>query len=122
MTEVRIDKVDENEIDTILAEDIDFEGVLTFESPLMIKGRFKGEIRASGDLYIGPEAVVVAEIEASLVSARGRVHGNLVASRRVELFSTAVMDGDIETPSLEMESGCRFNGCCRMAEQQGSEA
>jgi cytoskeletal protein CcmA (bactofilin family) len=114
MNEVRIDKVDESEIDTILAEDIDFEGVLSFSRPLMIKGRFRGEIRASGDLYVGPDAVVEAQIEADLVSARGRVKGNIQARRRVELFSTAHVEGDITAPSLEIEGGCRFNGYCRM--------
>jgi cytoskeletal protein CcmA (bactofilin family) len=114
VNEVRIEKIDENEIDTILAEDIDFVGVLSFVEPLMIKGRFRGEIRASGDLYVGPDAVVEAEIEANVVSARGRIHGNIVASGRVELASTATVDGDVATPSLEIEAGCRFNGRCSM--------
>ncbi len=114
MTEVRIDKVEENEIDTVLAEDIDFEGVLSFARPLMIKGRFRGEIRASGDLYVGPDAVVEAQIEADLVSARGRIKGDIQARKRVELFSTAHVEGDITAPSLEAEGGCRFNGYCRM--------
>ncbi len=114
MTEVRIDKVEENEIDTVLAEDIDFEGVLSFTKPLMIKGKFRGEIRASGDLYVGPDAVVEAQIEAGLVSARGRITGDIQAKRRVELFSTAQVEGDITAPSLEVEGGCRFNGYCRM--------
>lgn len=114
MTEVRIDKVDENEIDTVLAEDIDFEGVLSFTRPFMIKGRFRGEIRALGDLYVGPDAVVEAQIEADLVSARGRIKGDIRARRRVELFSTAHVEGNITAPSLEVEGGCRFNGYCRM--------
>lgn len=114
MSDVRIDKVDENEIDTVLAEDIDFEGVLSFTKPFMIKGKFRGEIRASGDLYVGPEAVVEAQIEADLVSARGRIKGDIRARRRVELFSTAQVEGDISAPSLEVEGGCRFNGHCRM--------
>ena len=50
MSEFRIKPVDESELDTILAEDIDFTGQLSFTKPLMIKGRFKGEIDASGDL------------------------------------------------------------------------
>jgi len=114
MAEVRIKKIDENEIDTILAEDIDFQGVLSFTSPLMIKGRFKGEIKAESDLYIGRDAVVEAKVEAKTVSARGTIHGDIVAHSRVELYSTAVVYGDILTPDLEIERGCRLNGHCRM--------
>ena len=47
MAEVRIKDIDEHEIDTVLAEDIDFEGHLTFKKPLMIKGKFKGEITST---------------------------------------------------------------------------
>ena len=78
MAEVRIRKLDENDIDTILAGDIEFQGVLSFEKPLMVKGSLKGEIKASGDLYIGPDAVE-AKIEANLVSARGTIKGNIAA-------------------------------------------
>ncbi len=114
MSEIRINDVDESEIDTILAEDIDFTGTLIFEKPLMIKGKFNGEIKASGDLYIGRDAEVKATIEANLISSKGRIEGDIFARRRVELFSTAVVDGDITTPDLVIESGCKFNGTCKM--------
>lgn len=114
MSEITIQSIDESEIDTILAEDIDFDGVLNFSEPLMVKGKFIGEIKASGDLYIGKDAVLEAQIEANLVSLRGRVKGNINAHKRVELFATASVDGDITAPNIIMESGCRFNGLCNM--------
>jgi cytoskeletal protein CcmA (bactofilin family) len=114
MAEVRIKKIEESEIDTVLAEDIDFQGVLSFDKPLMVKGRFKGEIKAMSDLYVGHDAVVEAKIEANLVSAQGTINGDIVAHRRVELFSTATVNGDIITPDLEIERGCRLNGHCKM--------
>jgi cytoskeletal protein CcmA (bactofilin family) len=118
MRDVRIDQVDESEIDTVLAEDIDFSGVLTFKKPLMIKGNFKGEIKASSDLYIGEKAFVKAKIEANCVSARGRIEGDVVAHTRVEFFSTAAVKGDLTTPDLVMESGCRYDGRCEMGERK----
>jgi cytoskeletal protein CcmA (bactofilin family) len=114
MREVRIEHVDETEIDTILAEDIDFSGVLSFQKPLMIKGLFQGEIKASSDLYIGEKAVVKARIEADTVSSKGRIEGDVLARSRVEFFSTATMVGDLTTPDLIMESGCQYNGHCTM--------
>ena len=105
---------DEADIETVLAEDIDFTGVLSFKEPLMIKGKFKGEIKASGDLYIGEKADVEAKIEARTVSSRGRIKGNVVAQSRIELFSTAVVEGDIQCPDLVIESGAVYNGSCLM--------
>ncbi len=118
LREVRIDQIDENEVDTILAEDIDFSGVLSFQRPLMIKGRFQGEIKASSDLYIGEKAVVKAKIEADTVSSKGRIEGDVLAHARVEFFSTASMLGDLTTPDLVMESGCQYNGRCTMSREK----
>ncbi len=120
MAEIRINDIDESEIDTVLAEDIDFSGVVTFRKPLMIKGRFSGEIRVSGDLYVGERAEVEAKIEADLVSAKGQIRGDIVARRRLELFSTARVDGDVTTPDLVMESGCKLNGYCDMRGPQAA--
>jgi cytoskeletal protein CcmA (bactofilin family) len=114
MAEVRIKDIDEHEIDTILAEDIDFEGHLTFKKPLMIKGKFKGEIKSTSSLYIGEKALVEAATEAGIVSSKGRHKGDIVGHVRVELFSTAHVDGDITTPDFIVESGCKFNGHCNM--------
>ncbi len=121
MAEINIKTVDESQIDTILAEDIDFTGTLTFKDPLMIKGKFNGEIKASGDLYIGKDADVEATIQADLVSLRGRLKGNIYANSRVELFSTSIIDGDITTPNIIMESGSRFNGLCTMKQEKSRE-
>jgi cytoskeletal protein CcmA (bactofilin family) len=114
MAEVRIKDIDEHEIDTILAEDIDFEGHLTFKKPLMIKGKFKGEIKSTSSLYIGEKAYVEAATEAGIVSSKGRHKGNIIGHSRVELFSTAQVEGDISTPDFVVESGCKFNGHCNM--------
>ncbi|MCD6122268.1 MAG: polymer-forming cytoskeletal protein [Spirochaetales bacterium] len=122
MPEIRINDIDENELDTILADDIDFSGVLEFKKPLMIKGKFKGEIRASGDLYIGSNANVEAKVEADLVSSKGRIKGDIVAHSRVELFSGAEVEGDITTPDLVIESGCEFNGLCKMKTKKAGTA
>jgi len=118
MREVRIPPIDENEIDTILAEDIDFSGALSFKRPLMIKGAFHGEIKSASDLYIGDKAVVKAKIEANTVSNRGQIEGDVVAHRRVAFFATATMKGDLATPELVMESGCQYNGKCSMRRDQ----
>jgi cytoskeletal protein CcmA (bactofilin family) len=114
MHEVHIKNVEENVLDTILADDIDFTGELSFAKPLMIRGKFKGTIKASGDLYIGDDANVEAQIDANLVSLKGTVRGNITARSRIELFSTSRVDGDVTTPDIVVESGARFNGRCVM--------
>ena len=108
-------KIDEEEIDTILAEDIDFTGELKFKEPLMIKGKFTGEIKASNALYVGENAEIEAKIEADMIFSRGRIKGNISAKKRIELFSTAKVEGDITCPELVIESGAVYDGNCNMS-------
>ncbi len=114
MSEVQIREVDESDIVTILADDISFEGNLSFDDSLMIKGRFRGDIQAIGNLYIDRDAVVEARVEANIVSLKGTIKGDVFAHTRVELFATSMVDGDITAPDVIMESGCKFNGICKM--------
>lgn len=114
MSDIQIQTIDEAEIDTILAEDIDFTGKLGFDKSLMIKGRMTGDVKAEGDFYIAESAVVEARVEANVVSVMGTVHGNIFAYDRVEIFSCGHVDGDITAPDIIMESGCSFNGICTM--------
>ncbi len=114
MSDYQFYAVDENEIDTILAEDFDFSGTLSFDKSLMIKGHLKGDVNAVGDLYIDEGAVVEARVKANIVSLKGTVKGDILADTRVELFASAAVDGDITAPDIVMESGCSFNGICTM--------
>ncbi len=114
MTEVQINVVDEEQLDTVLAGDVEFSGEMNFKKPLMIKGRVSGVVRSESELYIDENAIVEADISATVVSVKGTVIGNIVARERVELFACASVDGDVTAPQITMETGCRFNGACRM--------
>ncbi|HOX48553.1 MAG TPA: polymer-forming cytoskeletal protein [Spirochaetia bacterium] len=115
MTEVQISAVDEEQLDTVLAGDVEFSGSMTFKKPLMIKGRVSGVIRSESELYIDEKAVVEADIKALVVSVKGSVKGDIAARERVELFASSSVDGDVTAPQITMETGCRFNGACKMA-------
>jgi cytoskeletal protein CcmA (bactofilin family) len=114
MSDLRIKHIDESEIDSVLAEDIEFEGDMVFEKPVLIKGKFHGKIRATGDLFISRQASVDAEVQAMVVSVQGHVSGDVHARTRLELFASSSLAGSIRTPDLIMQSGCVFNGTCRM--------
>lgn len=114
MAEIHEKHVDESKLDTVLAEDFIFEGEASFTKELMIKGCFRGKIRANGDLYIGPRAEVEAKIEAASVYVRGRVKGSIKASSRVELQDDAEVIGDITAPKIVMDTGCQFDGVSYM--------
>jgi cytoskeletal protein CcmA (bactofilin family) len=114
--------IDESMIDTVLAGDIDFNGTMRFSKELMIKGKFEGDIDATGHLIIGPDAFVKATIKAGLITNYGKVIGNVTATERLELFKDASLTGDVDTPELVIENGCRYNGKCAMPEKKSHPA
>jgi cytoskeletal protein CcmA (bactofilin family) len=114
MTEVQISAIDEEQLDTVIAADVEFSGTMHFRKPLMIKGRVSGSIVSESELYIDEGARVEADIHALIVSVKGSVKGDISAVERVDLFATSSVDGDISAPKVTMETGCRLNGACRM--------
>ncbi len=110
--------IDESMIDTVLAEDINFQGTMKFTKSLMIKGKFEGQIEASGHLIIGPNAVVTATIKSGVITNYGQINGDVEGTERLELFNNAKLSGDIKTPELIIESGCNFNGNCVMGDRK----
>ena len=48
------------------------------------------------------------------------VEGDIVATQQVVLHKSAVVSGDIQSPSLVIEEGAQFNGAVRMSSDSAS--
>lgn len=120
MAETKDDKLvveDENKIDTVVADDIEFRGRLTFKNSLKIKGIFEGKIETDGRLIIGQEASVSADVNAGIVSINGNVSGRINANKHIELYSKSNTRCDLLTPEISIEKGAIFNGTCIMKDK-----
>ncbi|RLA86340.1 MAG: hypothetical protein DRG31_00490 [Deltaproteobacteria bacterium] len=104
------------EVNGFLGRETAFEGKLDFKGAVRIEGNFKGEIRTPDLLIIGEGARVEGQIEVGTAIIQGEVLGNIRASKKVELRSSARLSGDISTPLLVVEEGAFFDGSCKMAE------
>lgn len=120
MTDVRNENLDDEDFDTILSSDIDFNGAISFEKPFLIRGRVTGQIHARDLLVVDENAVVDASIEAPRLIIRGTVTGNVVCSEKVEITAGGKLVGDVAAPEVFMETGCVFNGFCTMTKKTES--
>ncbi|MGA2050771.1 MAG: polymer-forming cytoskeletal protein [Terracidiphilus sp.] len=78
---------------------------------LIVDGRVEGTVNLSESrLTIGPNADVAADLTAKDVLILGHVHGNVVASGRVELRAGCVVEGDIRALRLAVEDNAVFRG------------
>ena len=104
---------DEEDYDTVIANDIIFTGTVRFSKPLMIKGKISGKIDATSDLYVDQGAVVTADI----VAERVLVNGNINGRKLVYVASVGSVNGDIIAPQVVLEPGSNFSGKCQMVVQ-----
>ncbi|MDR0684963.1 MAG: polymer-forming cytoskeletal protein [Spirochaetaceae bacterium] len=117
MTDIHNDVLEDDDFETVLSPDIDFEGTLTFEKSFLVRGKVNGEIDAAGILLIDENALVEANIRVSKVIIRGLVKGNITAAERIEITQTGRLEGNITSPEINMETGCVFNGRCTMTQK-----
>ena len=81
-----------------------------FTDDLLVDGKIEGEIKSSGNLTIGENARIKAEVHTGTIVVYGKIHGNLTASSRIDLKSSAEVVGDIKAATLSIEAGAIFVG------------
>ena len=99
---------------TVLGKDVTFKGVVHFHSTVQLDSSIEGEIHAKGMLVIGENAVIRGTIIAETVVNRGKIHGNVTASGKIQLLKSAILLGDVSAPSFMMEEGAFFKGSIDM--------
>ena len=94
----------------VLSTDVEIKGTVKFTNDLVVDGKIEGEITSDGNLTVGENARIKAEIKTATIVIYGKVHGNLTATDRVELKSSAEVVGDIKAKTLSIEAGAIFVG------------
>lgn len=94
----------------VLSSDVEIKGTLKFANDLIIDGRIEGEIMSEGDLTIGENANLHADIKTRSVVVFGKVHGNITVTDRCELKQNAELHGDVTAGKLAIEEGATFMG------------
>lgn len=94
----------------VLSTDVEIKGTVKFTNDLVVDGKIEGEINSDGNLTVGENARLKAEIKTATVVVYGKVHGNITAAERVELKSSAEVVGDIKSKVLSIEAGAIFVG------------
>ena len=99
----------------VLGKGTSFQGHLKFKETLWIQGKFTGTIEATGALIVDKEAVVEADhISVSSLTVYGTVAGAVHALDKIDMFSGAVVRGDLTAARLRIADGVLFEGQCSM--------
>ncbi len=113
------EEVKRDKVESIIGKGTKVEGNMHIPGSLRVEGRVEGEIKAGGDVFIGEEGLVVANIQARNVIIAGEVQGNVDAVEKLEIVPTGKLFGDIKIAKLIIEDGATFKG--RSEARKGAE-
>ncbi len=99
---------------TVLSREDSLSGKLALKGPGQVLGTFTGQIDCDGDLLIGPEAHVEADIKGNRITISGLVRGNVIAANRLKITSTGRLEGDATVGALVVQEGGVHYGVIRV--------
>ncbi|MFQ5596418.1 MAG: polymer-forming cytoskeletal protein [Nitrospiria bacterium] len=103
-----------DDIAAFIGKGTSFKGIITYDGSIRIDGKVEGEIISQGSLIVGESANIEADVSVSNIVCAGKINGNVQASEKVHLQSTASLSGSLNTPNLVIDQGVTFNGQCEM--------
>lgn len=101
-------------VDTIIGKDTKFIGSINANSSIRIDGTFEGDIVTKGELLIGEGGMLKATINSRNCVVAGEVHGDIVASQKLEISPSGKVYGNIVADNLLIGEGAVFRGTCEM--------
>ena len=96
---------------THLGKSIVIKGEASGSENVYLDGELEGSVELlEGNLTVGPDGRIRANVQARSIVVYGRVDGNLYGIKGVELKKSAVVVGDIYTPRIVIEDGASLKG------------
>lgn len=105
---------------TVMTPGWQVKGRIYGKGHVIIQSAYEGELEIQGPLVIESPAAVKGFFRAEDIRVGGRLEGRLEVSRAVHLEETARVEGDVQTPRLQMESGAQLNGEVVMQERNAT--
>ena len=85
-------------------------GEIQTEGTVRVDGRVEGSMHRADTLLIGKDGTVAGDVEAREVVVGGIIRGNLTVSGRVEVQSSATVQGDIRAAAVMLHEGGSVQG------------
>ena len=99
---------------TIIGAGAVISGNIESIGDIRIDGILKGNLACRSKILLGPEAVIEGDIIANQADILGKVLGKVKVNDLLHLHGKAVVQGNIQTGKLQIESTASFNGECHM--------
>ena len=108
-------KLDSMPITTVLGPDIVFTGDIKGDSIIRIDGRVDGNVLLKQGVVLGEKAHVKGDVNSDHIVIYGAITGN-ISCKELTIRKSGVVNGDIQTETIEIEMGGKYNGRLTMTE------
>jgi cytoskeletal protein CcmA (bactofilin family) len=99
---------------SVLAKGDSVQGHFVIKGDCHLLGKFRGEADCSGEMIVGPEADVAANIRTERITIAGFVRGTIIATGRLKITPTGRLEGDARVGSLIVQEGGVHHGVIRV--------
>lgn len=107
---------------SLIAEGSQIKGSLTFHSSTQVYGIVEGDViqESLEPIQVGKSGWVHGDIIAQgPVLIEGRIEGDIRSATHIRLMPTAVVQGTLSAPSIEIRPGALIDGQLRMESPAG---
>ncbi|RZJ76556.1 MAG: polymer-forming cytoskeletal protein [Flavobacterium sp.] len=112
--------LNQQEISTLIGLGYEINGEITGKSVIRIDGKVNGNVTTEGGLILGDKGMIIGNVKTTSAIIYGTVSGN-VEALQLEIKKTGIVNGDINTETLEIELGAQYNGNLKMKQMIKSE-
>ena len=94
------------------------EGTVTSENDFRIDGEFIGNLYCQARVIIGPTGNFSGEVHCENAIIEGNFNGSMITRDVLEVREGAVIEGDVATNKLIVQSGSVFDVKCNMGDKK----
>lgn len=106
-------------IDTLIGEECSLQGDLSSQNSTKIDGAVAGNVYSESLVIVGEKGRIRGNVRARQLLVYGRIEGD-VNVEVLELKNNSILNGKIETHTLQVEPGAVYQGSVVMHSQNGA--
>ena len=116
-TQMTPTKTTNSQLHNSLVQGSRLEGDVNSDNDFRIDGTFVGNLKCSARVIIGPSGDFKGEIDCQNAIIEGRFSGSLNIQEILEVREGAIIEGDVNTNKLVVQSGSVFDVKCSMGDR-----
>lgn len=101
---------EQKKAETIIGPSIKVKGNFNGQDNVVLEGTLEGSLKTKGNVFVGDQAKVSANIEAKNINIGGEINGDIKSTGYLQIRASAKILGEMECTSISIEEGALING------------